>query len=140
MASWMHDQAVRCGPLVPAALIFGASLGGDADAPKGPEGLIALARALERHLSSSPAGMPAQDAEDAERTFVELSGAYLALLLSDALGEVHHTVRNARHGLVLANGAFFDPFAAIERVLQADAVRPALAEEVARCELRARDG
>lgn len=134
MSSWMHGHAVRCGPLTHAAQIFSASLGHGGDAPQGPAGLLALAHAVERYLAA-----PDTDDEH-ERVFVELAGAYLAVLICDAMPDCRHAMRDGKHGLMLPGGTFFDPFAAMARVLQADQVRMALAREVARAELRARDG
>jgi hypothetical protein len=133
MPSWMNGQAMRCGPLTQAAQIFTAHLSIDRDPPKGPEGLLALAKAVEHHLTQP-------DDEERDRLFVELAGAYLALLLCDGLGQGEHTVRAGRHGLRLGRDEFFDPFAAIGRVLLADQTRAALAREVARAELQARGG
>lgn len=128
----MHGQAVRCGPLAQAARVFSATLGGGREGPCGPAGLMALARAVERHLDRSDSD------EEADRLFVELAGGYLAVLLCESLGEGHHAVRDGKHGLVLESGAFFDPFAVITRLLRAEHVRRALAQEVARVEMRAR--
>jgi hypothetical protein len=131
MSSWMNGQAERCGPLAAAAQVFTASLSTQRDPPNGPAGLLALADAIERHLAEPPD-------EEAERVFVELAGSYLAVLLCAELGQGEHTVRNGRHGLRLAQDRFFDPFAAIGRVLDADQVRAALAREVALAEDQAR--
>jgi hypothetical protein len=131
MSSWMNGQAERCGPLTAAARVFTASLSSQREPPKGPAGLLALADAIERHLAK------AAD-EEAERVFVELAGSFLAVLLCDELGRGEHAVRNGRHGLRLSEDCFFDPFAAIGRVLDADQVRAALAREVALAEGQAR--
>jgi hypothetical protein len=92
---------------------------------------LALARAIERHVRGADV-----DADD-ERLFVELSGAYLGVLLCDALEHARHTVRGGRHGLQLGQHGFFDPFAAVERALSAEDVRGCLAEHVARAEAEA---
>jgi hypothetical protein len=133
MPSWMNGQAERCGPLAAAAQVFTASLGTHCDPPRGPAGLLALADAIERHLAK-----PAD--EEAERVFVELAGSYLAVLLCAELGRGEHAVRDGRHGLRLAEDRFFDPFAAIGRVLDADQIRAALAREVALAEGHAQRG
>ncbi len=65
---------------------------------------------------------------------MELAGAYLALLLCDALTVPRHVTCDGRHGLELGAHAFFDPFVAIELALAADNVRACLAEQVSAVE------
>jgi hypothetical protein len=134
MPSWIDDLRSRCGPLTDAAALFAASLGVERDPPAGAAGLLALARRIERHLDQ-----PVHD-EDDERLFVELAGSYLSLLLCDALPHGRHASHAGRHGLQLGTRGFFDPFAAIERLLEADDVRSCLAEQVALAEAEAHYG
>ncbi len=108
--------------------MFAANLGVDRDPPAGVRGLQSLAQALHGHLAQPP-----NDPDD-DRLFVELAGSYLGVVLCDALDQGTHERRDGRHGLRLTSGAFFDPFSAIERVLDGDDIRTALASEVARVE------
>jgi hypothetical protein len=134
MASWIDDLRSRCGPLSDAASMFAADLGVEHDPPAGAAGLLALARRVERHID----GVARED-ED-ERLFIELAGAYLSVLLCDALPHGRHVRRKGRHGIALGRSGFFDPFAAIERLLQASDVRTCLLEQVALAEDEARSG
>jgi hypothetical protein len=112
-------------------MIFSASLGVELDPPRGARGLLALTRAIERHLCSS-------STEQDERLFVELAGAYLGLVLCDALGQGRHENRNGQHGLSFGEARFFDLFAAVEQALDADDARATIAAHVARAEALAR--
>jgi hypothetical protein len=112
-------------------MIFSANLGVEFDPPRGARGVLALARAIERHLCIA-------SEEQDERLFVELAGAYFGLLLCDALGGGRHENRGGQHGLCFGEHGFFDPFAAIEKALDADDVRDALAQHVALAETLAR--
>jgi hypothetical protein len=134
MASWIDDLRSRCGPLSDAASLFAASMGVERDPPAGAAGLLALARRVERHVDSAD-----RDDED-ERLFIELAGAYLSVLLCDALPHGRHVRRDGRHGIALGRSGFFDPFAAIERLLEAGDIRATLFEQVARAEDEARSG
>jgi hypothetical protein len=134
MASWIDDLRSRCGPLTDAALMFAAHLGVERDPPAGAAGLLALARDVERHLGAS------EHEEEDERLFVELAGSYLGVLLCGALPQGRHASRRGRHGLMFGASAFFDPFAAIETLLDASDVRGGLVEQVALAEQAARSG
>jgi hypothetical protein len=131
VTSWIDALRVRGGPLTNAASMFAATMGVELDPPSGAHGLRALAQAIERHLHATPD-------EDEDRMFVELAGSYLALLLCDAVGAAEHTTQRGQHGLRFGQTGFFDPFAAIERICEADDVRSCLAHEVALAEAQAR--
>jgi hypothetical protein len=131
MASWIDDLRSRCGPLSDAASLFAVDLGVEGDPPAGAAGLMALARRVERHVDGV-------ESEDDERLFIELAGAYLSLLLCDALPHGRHVSRGGRHGIALGRAGFFDPFAAIERLLEADDVRSCLLQQVSLAEREAR--
>jgi hypothetical protein len=133
VTSWIDALHARGGPLTNAASMFAASLGVEVDPPNGPHGLRALARAIEHHLRED-------EDEDGDRMFVELAGSYLALLLCEALAAAEHATERGQHGLRLGAAGFYDPFAAIERVCEADDVRSSLALEVALAEAQARGG
>jgi hypothetical protein len=137
VANWIESLRLRCGPLTDAASVFAAMLGVEGDPPHGPLGLLLLARAVERHLSDDPQAELLSEPDD-DRMFVELGGSYLALLLSHELTCAQHAQIGGQHGIHLGKGGFYDPFAALERVLAADDVRAALAHEVALAEARVR--
>jgi hypothetical protein len=126
--SWIEGLRLRCGPLTDAALIFGAKLGVESDPPRGAHGLLALTHAIEQQAYTGP------ESEEDERLFVELAGAYLGLLLCDALGTGRHLKQGGRHGLSFDERGFFDAFVAIEHALEADDVCKALATQVALAE------
>ena len=132
MRSWIDDLRSRCGPLSDAALSFSAHHSLDRDPPSGAAGLLMLAGCVEKLLDEG------DDDGEHERVFVEGAGSYLGLLLCNAMPEARHARVGDRHGLAFGARAFFDPFAAIERVLEADDVRASLAEQVALCERNAR--
>jgi len=113
-------------------VLFAANLGVENDPPAGVEGLRCLHRALREHLTER------QRDEDDERLFVELAGSYLGVVVCNALGQGTHDKRDGRHGIRFSSGEFFDPFSAIERVLDADDIRTCLASEIARAEALAR--
>ncbi|MGD8862463.1 MAG: DUF1444 family protein [Myxococcales bacterium] len=112
--------------------MFAADLGVEGDPPRGIEGLLALSSAFDQHLTAAHVD------EDDERVFVELAGSYLAVLLLDELNEARHCAQSGRHRLACGPHGYFDPFAAVERVLDADDVRRALAREVALAEAETR--
>ena len=128
---------MRCGPLAEAASVFTAMLGVEGDPPSGPTGLLVLARAIERHLTDDPQAELLFEADD-DRLFIELAGSYFAVLLCGELPNVQHAQRDGQHGLRLGTSGFYDPFAALERVLESDDVCAALAHEVALAEARVR--
>ncbi len=132
MARWIEELRPRSGQLDEAATTISAGLGLDRDPPRGVKGLLALSRAVDDHLTVDDVD------EDRERRFVEVAGSYLALLLLDELERGRHRSDAGRHGLALGDHGFFDPFAAMERVLDADDVRGALAQELERAESEAR--
>lgn len=98
----------------------------------GAEGLRALCRHMELFVYRDDVG------EEAERRFVEGAGALLGVLLIDHLGDAEHSARGAVHRLRLGRHGFFDPFAAIDRALDARDIRAELAQQVALAEAEAR--
>ena len=133
MANWIDELRSRGGPLTEAAVLFAARLGVERDPPAGAAGLLALARGVEHHLQEREHDGPDAE-EESDRRFIELAGSYLGVLLCAALPRSQHASRAGRHGLSLGARGFFDPFAAIERLFDADDVRSALAEQVAEVE------
>jgi hypothetical protein len=121
------------GPFSAAAERFlRRELGEDAaSVPRGALGLAWLARRIDAHAERD-AG-PQEEAD-----FIEGAGALLALILLDHIGEGGHASRDGAHRVRLGARGFFDPFAAIEAALDADAAHSALVAEVARAEAEAR--
>jgi uncharacterized protein YtpQ (UPF0354 family) len=77
------------------------------------------------------------ESDEDERSFVEGAGAYFGLILLDHFDNSAHQVRDGVHRLRLGRHGSFDPFASIERVMQASQVRRALFAEVALAEAEA---
>ncbi len=116
--------------------MFAVELGVEDDPPAGLEGLVALTRALRRHREEhEPHTLPEED----ERTFVELAGAYLAVVLRQSLAQGEHVRHAGGHGLHLGAHGYFDPFAAVEDALGAEDVRRCLASWVRDAEAEACD-
>jgi len=80
--------------------------------------LVALRDAIARWLSPPSRGEPPPDGE-AERRFVEGAGAWLALVLADLDGAAARVLRgdDGSVRLGLGRAGAFDPFSAIEEVL-----------------------
>lgn len=137
MTPWLTDSLrTRAGALAPAAERFLRGwLGAEASAFRGgARGLILLCDYMEHWL-----GLDAVD-EEAERGFVEGAGALLGLLLLDHVGQtVHasHVARGGVHRLRLGQHGSFDPFAAVDRALDAESVRDELARQVTLAEAEA---
>jgi hypothetical protein len=132
VARWIENIRPRSGPLAEAATTFSAGLGLESDPPRGVEGLKLLSRAIDAHVTLDDVD------DDGERIFVELAGSYLGALLLDELRSARHRSDTGRHRLALGEHGYFDPFAALERVLDAEDVRTALAREVELAESEAR--
>ncbi len=125
MPSWFDDGLrARAGALVPAAERF---LDGR-ELARGPDGVVALCARLEDWLEREDVD------EEAERRFVEQAGAMLGMLLIDHVGDAGHVARAGAHRVRLGKYGFFDPFAAVDRALDASDVRRALARQLALAE------
>lgn len=98
----------------------------------GRDGLLALCKELERFAYE-------RDVDDeGERSFVEGAGALLGLLLVEHIASAAHASAAGRHRIRLGSYGFFDPFAAIDRTLDAPDIRRALARAVEEAEAEAR--
>lgn len=97
----------------------------------GPDGLVALCKELERWAYRE------QVSEAAEHRFVEGAGALLSLLLLDHVRDGGHAARASVHRVRLGQFGFFDPFAAIDRALDAPDIRAELCRQVALAEAEA---
>jgi Protein of unknown function (DUF1444) len=132
MAAWIDAELrERAGPLVPAALSFGARLA-PAEVPRGAVGLVALTRALVAFARD-----PAAD-EEADRRFVEGAGALLGLYLLDSFRGGRFRSERGQHLVQLSAHGFFDPFHAVDAALSAESVRAELAAYVGEAEREAR--
>lgn len=113
---WIERIAEQAGPLTSVAQQFalrhGVGLETSAEST-----LRSLARSIERYDS------------DDDRALVEGAGALLGVILIAHFNGRHRS-RGAQHRCQLAANITFDPFAAIERVIDADNVRHALAQQV----------
>lgn len=133
MASWFDDGLrTRAGALTAPAERF---LDGR-ELARGPDGVIALCDELEHWLERDQVGDQVGDHvdEEAERRFVEQAGAMLGMLLIDHLGDAGHVARGGAHRVRLGKYGFFDPFAAVDRALDAADVRRALGRQLALAE------
>lgn len=116
---WIERVAEQAGPLTSVAQRFaqhhGVGLDSSAEAT-----LLSLARTIERYSS------------DDDRALVEGAGALLGVILIAHFNGRHRS-RGPKHRCELGERAphiTFDPFAAIERVIDADDIRRELAHQV----------
>ena len=124
----------RAGALAPVAESFlDGWLGADAGQYRGGrDGLVALCRQLERFMYRADVD------DESERRFVEGAGALLGVLLIEHIGDACHAAQGSAHRVRLGASGFFDPFEAVDRVLDAPCIRSELAREVERAEAEAR--
>jgi len=123
---WVDALGDAAGPLRTAAQTFAEDL------PAGPEGLRFLVERIESYCERE------EPSADEDRAFVEGAGAALGLLLIAHVGEGAHAQRDGNHRVRLGPFGFFDPFGAIEEILDADDPRAALADAVRGAEAEAR--
>ncbi len=134
---WLSALSDRGGPLVEASRRFlnthCASVCPDATRtfPGSATLLQELARSMRCWIAIS------EVSENDERNFVEGAGALLGIILIAHVGDASHASRGAMHRIRLRKHGFFDPFAAVDRALDADNVRATLASEVSCAEAEA---
>jgi len=75
--------------------------------------------------------------EEAERLFVEGAGAFLGLVLMQHVPGARYAARSTVHRVRLGAHGWFDPFAAVDRALDARDVRRELSRQVATAEAAA---
>lgn len=99
----------------------------------GREGLAGLCKRLDRfaHLHEREVD------DEGERRFVEGAGALLGVLLIEHVRDAAYVSERGVHRVRLGQHGFFDPFAAIERALDADDIRRELARAVEQAEAEA---
>lgn len=133
MTDWITALTDRGGPLVEAARRFVREhLRTDpGDLPRGPGALTRLADAIDAWCQQEDPG------DAADGAFVEGAGALLGLVLIDHVGEGAHAERAGTHRVRLGAHGWFDPFGAVERVLEAEEPRERLAAEVREAEAEA---
>ena len=118
-ANWLDSLEEVGGPLVPVARVF---LDSEPPGPEaaGPDGVRWLATKLEDFVDRDTG------CEEDDR-FVEGAGALLGLFLIDHLGgRTQH--RDGRHRVQLGRFGWFDPFGAIQDVLDAEDPRACFAD------------
>lgn len=125
--TWIDRVAEQAGPLTSVAQRFAQTHGLRMDSST-EDTLLGLARTIER------------DVDDDERAMVEGAGALLGVILI-AHFEGRHRSQGSKHRCQLGSVApliTFDPFAAIERVIDADNIRRELARQVQLAETEVR--
>ena len=106
-SSWVDALGDRAGPLAHAALRFADP------APRGAEAIAAVADAIDAlaHDPDAP--------EHTDATLIETAGALFGLVLLDRYPG-RHVQRDRDHRIQLGAYGSFDPFAAIDRALDAE--------------------
>ena len=116
MSSWLNERLLeRGGALSSVAQRFLNERLGERVATfrGGSAGIVFLCEEVLRFLALE------QVSDEEERLFIEGAGALLGLLLIDHVEDAAHVARGAVHRVRLGKYGFFDPFAAIDRVLDA---------------------
>lgn len=98
----------------------------------GPPGLVFLCEQTLDFLA-----LPEANEED-DRKFVEGGGALLGLLLIEHIGDACHKQSGSTHRVRLGPYGFFDPFSALDRVLDAQSPKAELMHQVSLAEAEAR--
>lgn len=122
--SWA--ESLSAGPLLPSARRF-LRWRGAPNVASGPEGI----RWLSRELDAFAHDVDAAPSDD-ER-FVEGAGSFLGLLLLERCDGAHRE-HDGEHRIDLGEHGFFDPFSAIDRVLDAECVATAFGEQLREAE------
>ncbi|MCA9580549.1 MAG: DUF1444 family protein [Myxococcales bacterium] len=128
---WIDDLGHRAGPLADCARTFLDCHGLAPQGAQGATGLGRLARLVEDHCDLE------EVTEDDDRQFVEGAGAWLGLVLIDALGGGGYQSRDGIHRIHLGDHGYFDPFGAMQASLDSDGPRRELARHVTRAEAEA---
>ncbi len=98
----------------------------------GPQGLVFLCEQVLAFLA-----LPEASEED-DRRFIEGGGALLGLLLIEHVGDAGHEHRGTTHRVRLGAHGFFDPFSALDQVLDAPSPKAELMRQVSLAEAEAR--
>ncbi|MBK8169844.1 MAG: hypothetical protein IPK60_05825 [Sandaracinaceae bacterium] len=125
---WVQALESACSPLVRACRPALAPT-----FPRGVEALKQIGASIEEFVFREHAS------EEEERTFVERTGALLALVLIDHVGDGAYVSRNGVSRARLKTRAFFDPFSVIDAALDAEKPQRFLAEVVGKLEAEAND-
>ena len=130
LPAWLGSSE-QLGPLHHAARRFLVEERADIEAlVRGAPTLAWLARRIDSF------GRRDASARD-EAQFIEGAGAVLGAVLVDHVGTGKHVMRDGVHRVKLGAYSFFDPFAAIERALDAPNIRLSLVEDIGRAEAEA---
>jgi uncharacterized protein YtpQ (UPF0354 family) len=132
---WLTEALTdKGGALVPAAQAFlRGHLGARArEFRGGRSGIVFLCEVILHFVSPDEASAHSGDhaSEEAEHRFIEGAGALLGLLLIDHVGDGAHVARGSTHRVRLGPYGFFDPFAAIDRVLDAPSPKQELMRQI----------
>ncbi|MCB9617487.1 MAG: hypothetical protein H6721_10845 [Sandaracinus sp.] len=111
--TWLDQLGERGGSFPDAAKAFVSWRRAPSPLPRGAAAVRWLADTIDDFAHDAKAG------EDDDARFVEGAGAFLGALLIDHLGG-HHVARRSEHRVLLGDDGFFDPFGAIDAVLDAE--------------------
>ncbi len=124
--SWVLALDSRGGPFTAAAADFASWQGLVEDFPRGHGAVAALASMIDAWSQRDPH-------EQDDQRFIDGVGAWLGLVLMDALGG-EHRARDKRHRVRVGRFGFVDPFAMVDAALHADSPRRELAAQLSRAE------
>lgn len=131
MSGWLEELGERGGAFLEVARRFCAWRGAPDPLPRGSDAVRWLADTLDAFAHDALAS------DDDDARFVEGAGAFLGALLVDRLGGAH-VVRGSEHRVLLGPDGFFDPFAAIDAILDAESTDEELRSRLQAAEAEAR--
>lgn len=123
LPAWVEALRDVAGPLLAAAMDF-AHWRGPVAFPDGRAGIRRLGNLVD------DAAFDDTMSDDDDTRFVQGAGAMLALLLISHVGRGRHRVRDGRHAIELGEFGFFDPFDAVDAVLDAERPSAELAQRI----------
>lgn len=131
---WLIELSEKAGALLPAAEAFLKEHLAEAAQhfQGGAKGLVFLCEQALAFLALPHAS------EDEDSRFLEGGGALLGLLLIEHVGNGSHKQRGTQHRVQLGAYGFFDPFAALDQVLDAKSPKQELMRQVSLAEAEAR--
>jgi len=129
--SWLDELGERGGAFPEVAQRFCAWRRAPEPLPRGAEAVRWLADAIDAFAHDTKAS------DDDDARFVEGAGAFLGALLVDRLG-ASHVARRGEHRVLLGSNGFFDPFGAIDAILDAESTDEELRARLQAAEAEAR--
>lgn len=129
--SWLDELGERGGAFPEVARRFCAWRRAPEPLPRGAEAVRWLADAIDAFAHDTKAN------DDDDARFVEGAGAFLGALLVDRLGAAH-VARRGEHRVLLGPDGFFDPFGAIDAILDAESTDDELHARLQAAEAEAR--